>query len=539
MPTIGFSAPIKKTMRQWAVTFYDLGGGARIRGVWPQYFADVHGVIFVVDASDSERLEEAAKELHAALAHPMIVGKPTLMCVARVFGRARDPIYFSPTDEPATSRARLSFSNKADLPNSLDESSVSVAMRLDSLLLTRHSVVRCVATMPSTGAADARIALGLDWLLDAAGGDWGSLNERRQREMVEQKKIEDDRRAAQKAAYAAHVAAVEAKKVGGGAEGGAGGGAEGGAEGGATAAVVGAGSGLATTAAAPPAAAASPQCFRCKREPAARKCAASKWEAVCEKCAGTLEAMAAADAAAAADTDAVGGGRGVPITPSKVRSEVVSAPSSPEPRALETVHEAAVPSGGASAAASVSSVTQTPTTSVLLEPVGFISPPTADAPDEESTVVVVGGGTPALPPAGGGAGDFVVDAAEEDVVAATTAAASAASAADGAPASLLASFEAAAATQPTAAPVPTPTPTPSAPAASGGPSCATCKTGVAERKAAISAGVWAPVCGPCGDALDAGKPPLGNLLESVVHASLKTVFVTEDDATEGGAEATK
>lgn len=84
VPTIGFSAPIKKTMRQWSVTFYDLGGGARIRGVWPQYFADVHGVIFVVDASDSERLAEAAKELHAALAHPMIVGKPTLMCVVVV-----------------------------------------------------------------------------------------------------------------------------------------------------------------------------------------------------------------------------------------------------------------------------------------------------------------------------------------------------------------------------------------------------------------------------------------------------------------------
>ena len=61
------------------VTFYDLGGGARIRGVWPQYFADVHGVVYVVDAADESRMEEAATELHATQRHPMIIGKPTLM----------------------------------------------------------------------------------------------------------------------------------------------------------------------------------------------------------------------------------------------------------------------------------------------------------------------------------------------------------------------------------------------------------------------------------------------------------------------------
>ena len=226
--------------------------------------------------------------------------------------------------------------------------------------------------------------------------------------------------------------------------------------------------------------------------------------------------MAAADAAAsaAADTDALmGGGRSVPITPSKLRSEIVSAPSSPDARVLETVHE--VPSIGAT------SVAQTPTNFALLEPVGFISPPTADAPDEEVVVVA------AVTSVTKGGGDFVVDAAEEDMDAASTAATAVAGApAGGASTSLLASFEAAAA-------VPAPAPTI---AGAGGPSCATCKTATAERKAAISAGVWAPVCGPCGDALDAGKPPLGNLLESVVHASLKTVFVTEE---EEGTEASK
>lgn len=79
VPTVGFSAPIKKQYNNYQIVFYDLGGGARIRGVWPQYFADVHGIIYVVDSSDKVRLQENQTELHNALQHPMIVGKPVLM----------------------------------------------------------------------------------------------------------------------------------------------------------------------------------------------------------------------------------------------------------------------------------------------------------------------------------------------------------------------------------------------------------------------------------------------------------------------------
>jgi ADP-ribosylation factor-like protein 13B len=79
VPTVGFSAPIRKRLHGTDVVFYDLGGGMRIRGVWPNYFADVHGVVYVVDAADRERLKESGEELRSALAHPMIVGKPLLV----------------------------------------------------------------------------------------------------------------------------------------------------------------------------------------------------------------------------------------------------------------------------------------------------------------------------------------------------------------------------------------------------------------------------------------------------------------------------
>lgn len=79
VPTVGFAAPVKKRMFDVDLVFYDLGGGARIRGVWPNYFADVHGVVYVVDAADGGRLSESAHEMQQALLHPMVVGKPVLV----------------------------------------------------------------------------------------------------------------------------------------------------------------------------------------------------------------------------------------------------------------------------------------------------------------------------------------------------------------------------------------------------------------------------------------------------------------------------
>jgi len=45
-----------------------------------RYYAEVHGVVFVVDASDEERLPEAREAFREALAHAYARGKPLLVC---------------------------------------------------------------------------------------------------------------------------------------------------------------------------------------------------------------------------------------------------------------------------------------------------------------------------------------------------------------------------------------------------------------------------------------------------------------------------
>jgi len=78
VPTVGFTSeqvPVGDSL----VTLYDVGGGARIRDIWRNYFADVHGLVYVVDSSERARLAETRSALQVVFKDPLISGKPGLM----------------------------------------------------------------------------------------------------------------------------------------------------------------------------------------------------------------------------------------------------------------------------------------------------------------------------------------------------------------------------------------------------------------------------------------------------------------------------
>ena len=67
IPAIGFSVD---TLEYKNLTLYawDLGGQEKIRALWKHYFQNIQGLIFVIDSSDRDRIDEACNELHRLLA---------------------------------------------------------------------------------------------------------------------------------------------------------------------------------------------------------------------------------------------------------------------------------------------------------------------------------------------------------------------------------------------------------------------------------------------------------------------------------------
>jgi signal recognition particle receptor subunit beta len=65
------------------LTFYDIGGDVKFRKIWSEYYADVMGCIYVIDASNPDRFEESREALHAMATHDYMVGKPLLILLNR------------------------------------------------------------------------------------------------------------------------------------------------------------------------------------------------------------------------------------------------------------------------------------------------------------------------------------------------------------------------------------------------------------------------------------------------------------------------
>lgn len=61
------------------LTIYDCGGKKQFRELWEYYCQDVDGLIYVIDASDPDRLEESGIELINILRNPVLGKKPLLI----------------------------------------------------------------------------------------------------------------------------------------------------------------------------------------------------------------------------------------------------------------------------------------------------------------------------------------------------------------------------------------------------------------------------------------------------------------------------
>lgn len=50
-----------------------MSGQSKYRSLWERYYADCHGVVFVIDSSDTMRMAVASNELQLMIQHPEMV----------------------------------------------------------------------------------------------------------------------------------------------------------------------------------------------------------------------------------------------------------------------------------------------------------------------------------------------------------------------------------------------------------------------------------------------------------------------------------
>ncbi|XP_021929896.1 uncharacterized protein LOC110834747 isoform X2 [Zootermopsis nevadensis] len=170
MSTVGFSR-VSLTHQGCSVVIYDLGGGPKIRGIWHRYFADAHGIIFVVDASDVSRLEESHQVFANLLSHEKLEGKPVLL-----------------------------LANKQDCEGALDEVDIVDLLNVEAVVNQHRCptiVEMCSATTvrKSHNKLDPAIRNGFRWLMNYIIREYSDLNSRVESDMaVQRKQIEQEKK---------------------------------------------------------------------------------------------------------------------------------------------------------------------------------------------------------------------------------------------------------------------------------------------------------------------------------------------------------
>ncbi|XP_028275433.1 ADP-ribosylation factor-like protein 13B [Parambassis ranga] len=163
-PTVGFSQ-VDLKQDKFDVTIFDLGGGKRIRDIWKNYYSESHGVVFVVDSSDVQRIQETRETMAEVLQHPRIAGKPVLV-----------------------------LANKQDQEGALAEADIIENLSLEKLVNENKCLCQiepCSAILGFGKKVDKPIKNGLKWLLSNIAEDYEAITERVQKDTAEQRAQEE------------------------------------------------------------------------------------------------------------------------------------------------------------------------------------------------------------------------------------------------------------------------------------------------------------------------------------------------------------
>ncbi|KAI8370382.1 ADP-ribosylation factor family-domain-containing protein [Radiomyces spectabilis] len=130
-PTVGLNIG-RVDIKSSRINFWDLGGQRDLQSLWERYYSECHAIVFVVDSTDSKRLEECKDTFEKMITNDAVEGVPLLM-----------------------------LANKQDLPDALRVEEIKeVFNKIAVKLGARDSRVLPVSALEGHGVKDA-----IDWLI--------------------------------------------------------------------------------------------------------------------------------------------------------------------------------------------------------------------------------------------------------------------------------------------------------------------------------------------------------------------------------------
>ncbi|XP_011309555.1 ADP-ribosylation factor-like protein 13B isoform X1 [Fopius arisanus] len=153
MPTMGFRV-LSLGHKSYVIKVYDIGGATQIRAIWKRYYHDIHGLIYVVDASDISRLTENKIIFGELITNEHIAGKPILL-----------------------------LANKQDRPGAIDELDVVENLDVEHVANAMKCPTRvelCSATLPADPKVSSTMGIieGYKWLLDTISKNYSIIDNR-------------------------------------------------------------------------------------------------------------------------------------------------------------------------------------------------------------------------------------------------------------------------------------------------------------------------------------------------------------------------
>ncbi|RXG73814.1 ADP-ribosylation factor-like protein 2 [Armadillidium vulgare] len=144
-PTYGFNIKtVDHTVNnyEYKLNIWDVGGQTSLRSYWRNYFECTDGLIWVVDSSDVDRLEDCRSELKKLLAEEV-----------------RNCCYGTENVSRLAGATLLVFANKQDLSDSLNVGQIKEILDLEELK-THHWFI-----LPCSAVTGENLVEGIDWLL--------------------------------------------------------------------------------------------------------------------------------------------------------------------------------------------------------------------------------------------------------------------------------------------------------------------------------------------------------------------------------------